>query len=101
MSAFIQLGEHMVDTVPEGIRVKIRGWGGGVTMLCTLLPSSLSTGAHSSSNSSSSTIHGAAGAGRARRSPDDSDEARTNPDKPRPSRTSPQLEGALQGTWCP
>ena len=25
LGAFIQLGIHMVDTVPEGIRVKIRG----------------------------------------------------------------------------
>ena len=44
LGAFIQLGLHMVDTVPEGIRVKIRG---GHNILYT--PSSLSTGAHSSS----------------------------------------------------
>ena len=49
LGAFIQLGIHMVDTVPEGIRVKIRG---GHNILYTISPSSLSTGTHSSSSSS-------------------------------------------------
>ena len=48
LDVFIQLGLHMVDTVPEGIRVN----QGGHNIQYTRSPSSLSTGTLSSSNSS-------------------------------------------------
>ena len=48
LDVFIQLGVHMVDTVPEGIRVN----QGGHNIQYTSSPSSLSTGTLSTSNSS-------------------------------------------------
>ena len=43
LGVFIQLGIHMVDTVPEGIRVKITQSG----LKHTISPNSLSTGTQS------------------------------------------------------